>query len=291
MIPNLVPQEELGNALTLNTMLRQLATIVGPGIGGLVLGFFGVSVTYMLNTLSFMGIIGALLMMDPLPAIARRAQPGWELAVGGVRFLRSEPVVSSILGLDFLVNILGSMRALFPVFAAEILHVGPEGLGLLYSAPAAGAVFGALVMGAIGGRTWHPGWILVTCAAFGVCIIGFGLSGYFIVALVMLFGTGVADVTGEIMRSTLVQLRTPDDVRGRVTALTVVFTGGGPQLGQLQSGALASAVGPVEAAVAGGAGVLLSVALFCLNPHMRRLPRETHLTSSSVAQATRSTSA
>jgi MFS family permease len=272
MIPNLVPPEELGNALTLNTMLRQLGTIAGPGLGGLVLGFFGVSVAYALNTVSFLGIIVALLMMDPLPPIVRRTQPGWELAMGGLRFVRSEPVVSSILGLDFLVNILGSMRALFPVFAAEILNVGPEGLGLLYSAPAAGALFGALVMGAIGGRTWHPGLILLVSAAFGLFTIGFGISGYFLIALLMLFGTGLADVIGEIMRSTLVQLRTPDDVRGRVTSLTVVFTGGGPQLGQLQTGALASAIGPVEAAVAGGAGVLVSVAVFCLNPHLRRQP-------------------
>jgi MFS family permease len=284
MIPNLVPPSELGSALTLNTMLRQLATIAGPGFGGLVLGFFGVSVTYMLNTLSFLGIIGALIMMDPLPAIARRAQPGWELALGGLRFVRSEPVVSSVLGLDFLVNILGSMRALFPVFAAEILEVGPEGLGLLYSAPAAGAVVGALILGAIGGRMWHPAWILALSAAFGLFTIGFGLSTWYPVALVMLFGTGLADVAGEIMRSTLVQLRTPDEVRGRVTSLTVVFTGGGPQLGQVQSGALASALGPVEAAVAGGAGVLLATAFFCLNPHMRRPPPD-HIPAATGATA------
>jgi MFS family permease len=277
MIPNLVPKEELGNALTLNTMLRQLATIAGPGLGGLVLGFFGVAVTYAINTASFLAIIAALLLMDPLPAIRRVTQPGWQLAMGGLRFVRGEPVVASVLGLDFLVNIFGSTRALFPVFAEDILKVGPEGLGLLYAAPAAGAVTGALILGAMGMHTKHPALILGSCAVFGFATVGFGLSVWFPVTLVALFCTGFADVVGEVLRSTLVQLRTPDALRGRVTSLTVVFTGGGPQLGQLQSGALASGFGPVEAAVIGGAAVLLSVAGFCFNPHMRRQPPEREL--------------
>ena len=192
--------------------------------------------------------------------------------MGGLRFVKSEPVVSSVLGLDFLVNILASTRVLFPVFAADILKVGPEVLGLLYAAPAAGAVFGALVLGAIGTKWRHPAFILLVSALFGLFTIGFGLSTYVVLSLAMLFGAGLADVIGEVMRSTLVQLRTPDEVRGRVTSLTVVFTGGGPQLGQLQSGALASAVGPMEAAVFGGVAVLLSVGAFCFNPHMRRQP-------------------
>lgn len=269
MIPNIVPKEELGNALTMNTMLRQLAQIAGPGLGGLVLGFFGVGATYLINTLSFLAIIVALLLMDPLPPILRVTQPGWQLAMGGMRFVRTEQVIFSIMILDFLVNIFGSSRALFPVYAQDILHVGPQGLGLLYSAPAAGAVFGALILGAVGLNGRHPAVILGSCAMFGLCTLGFAFSRWLPLSLIMLFGTGLANVIGEVIRSTIVQLRTPDPLRGRVTSLTVVFTGGGPQLGQLESGALASGWSPVASAAVGGIGVLAAVAAFCFNPRMR----------------------
>jgi len=275
MIPNLVPREELGAALTLNTMLRQMATIVGPGLGGLVLGLAGLAPTYFINSLSFVAIIGALLIMEPVKAPARQTGNSWQLALGGLRFVRSEPVVLSILCLDFLVNLLGSVRALMPVFARDILKVGPEGLGFLYAAPAAGAVCGALFLGAMGGRFRHPAIMLVISGAFGLFTIGFGISTIFPLSLACLFGTGLMDVIGEVLRSTIVQLRTPDELRGRVTALTVIFTNGGPQLGQLQSGALASALGPMEAAAIGGTAVSLSALAFTFNRHMRqRLPED-----------------
>ena len=283
MIPNLVPAEELANALTLNTLLRQTATIIGPGLGGLVLGLLGVSATYALNMLSFLAPIYALLVMDPLPAMGATGERGWELAAGGLRFVRSEPVVMSVLGLDFLVSMLGSTRALFPALALEVLDVGEEGLGLLYAAPAVGAVMGALVLGGLGGRWLHPLIILVVSGAFGLFTVAFGLSHLFALSLLMLFGTGVADVIGEVLRATLVQLRTPDALRGRVTAVNVVFTGGGPQLGQVQSGALASWVGPAEAALIGGCAVLAVVAMFALNPHLRRQPAPARLQTGAEA--------
>jgi MFS family permease len=270
LIPNLVPPDELANALTLNTMLRQLATVAGPGLGGLILGFFGLSVTYAINTLSFVSIIGALLIMDPLPPIKRTTESGLHLALGGLRFVRSEPVVLSILALDFFTTLFGSIRALLPVFARDILDVGPEGLGLLFAAPAIGAVTGAMILGAVGTRWLHPVFMIGTSALFGLFTIGFGLSTFMPLSLVMLFGTGFVDVIGEVLRATVVQLRTPDALRGRVTALTVIFSNGGPQLGQVQSGGLGSLVGPVEAAVVGGAGVLICAAAFCFNPHLRR---------------------
>lgn len=270
LIPNLVPPEELANALTLNTMLRQLATIAGPGLGGLVLGFFGLGVTYAINTVSFVSIIGALVIMDPLPPIQRSLQPGWQLALGGLRFVRSEPIVLSILALDFLTTLFGSIRALYPVFARDILNVGPEGLGLLYSASAVGAVSGALILGAVGSRWLHPAIFIGSSALYGVFTIGFGLSESFLLSLAMLFGTGFVDVIGEVLRATIAQLRTPDELRGRVTSLTVIFTNGGPQLGQLESGAMGSLLGPLEAAVLGGAAVVICAAGFVFNPHLRR---------------------
>jgi MFS family permease len=152
LIPNLVPRNQLANALTMNTVLRQLATVVGPGIGGVALGIFGVGPTYAFNGVLHIAIIAALLLMDRIPVPARERQNNLDLALGGLRFVRREPVVLSILCLDWLVNLLGSTRVLMPVFARDILEVGPEGLGLLYAAPAAGAVTGALFLSAIGVR-------------------------------------------------------------------------------------------------------------------------------------------
>jgi MFS family permease len=270
LIPNLVPREELASALTLNTMLRQMATIFGPGAGGLIIGLAGVSAAYTINAATFLAVIGALLLMGPVPAATSRvAGRGLDLVLGGLRFARGEPIVLSLLSLDFLVTVLGSTRALIPAFAVDVLEVGPEGAGLLYAAPAAGAVAGAMILGAMG-TTWRSAWIvLAVSAAFGLCILGFGLSVFFPLSLLFLFGSGLADVIGEVMRATIVQLRTPDEVRGRVTSLSVMFTTGGPQLGQLQSGAIASAVGPAGAAVVGGAAVVLVVAAFMTNRHLR----------------------
>jgi MFS family permease len=284
LIPNLVPRDELGSALTLNTMLRQMATIFGPGFGGLVVGFAGVSAAYAINGLTFVAVIVALLAMRPVTVtIVRSARSRLDQVLGGLRFARSEPIVLSLLCLDFLVTVLGSTRALMPEFARDVLAVGPEGLGLLYAAPAAGAVVGALVLGAIGAN-WRNTWIvLVVSAFFGVCVLGFGLSVAFPVALLFLFGSGLADVVGEVMRATIVQLRTPDDVRGRVTALSVMFTTGGPQLGQLQSGAIAGLAGPGGAAIVGGSAVIAIALAFTANRHLRvPLPQETP-TASAVA--------
>jgi MFS family permease len=270
LIPNLVPRDELASALTLNTMLRQMATIFGPGFGGLIIGLAGVSTAYAINGLTFLAVIGALLAMGPVTPTFARPQGGrMEQVMGGLRFARGEPVVLSLLSLDFLVTVVGSTRALMPAFARDVLEVGPEGLGLLYAAPAAGAVVGALILGAFG-ASWRNTWIvLVVSAAFGACVLGFGLAITFPLALLFLFGSGLADVVGEVMRATIVQLRTPDEVRGRVTALSVMFTTGGPQLGQLQSGAIASFAGPAGAAVIGGSAVLAIVLAFTANRHLR----------------------
>jgi MFS family permease len=286
LIPNLVPREELASALTLNTMLRQMATIFGPGLGGLIIGFAGVATAYAVNGITFIAVIGALLAMGPVHVTALRSQAGrLGQVLGGLRFARGEPVVLSLLCLDFLVTVLGSTRALMPEFAKEVLEVGPEGLGLLYAAPAAGAVVGALILGAVG-ASWRNTWIvLLVSACFGLCVLGFGLTVIFPVALIFLFGSGLADVVGEVMRATIVQLRTPDDVRGRVTALSVMFSTGGPQLGQLQSGAVASLAGAAGAAVVGGSAVVAVAFAFTANRHLRVATSSESASASSASGA------
>ncbi|HEX5368757.1 MAG TPA: MFS transporter [Dehalococcoidia bacterium] len=270
LIPNLVPRAELGAALTLNTMLRQLATTVGPGLGGILMGVAGVGAAYALNAASFAAVIVALLLMNPVVQLRGTSTSRAEMVLGGLRFVRGETIVLSLLVLDFLVVVLGSTQALMPAFARDILAVGPEGLGFLYAAPAIGAIVGALILGAIGTGWRNLSIVLVTYACFGVFILGFGLGTVFGISLLLLFGSGFVDVIGEIMRGTIIQLRTPDEVRGRVTSLSVIFSAGGPQVGQFSSGVIATMAGPAGAAVIGGAAVVFVTGLFALNPMMRR---------------------
>jgi MFS family permease len=276
LIPNLVPRAELGAALTLNTMLRQLATTIGPGIGGLLIGVAGVGTAYSVNAVTFLAVIAALLAMGPVAQARGSATSRLDLALGGLRFVSKERIVLSLLALDFTVVVLGSTEALMPAFARDVLEVGPEGLGLLYAAPAVGAITGALILGAIGSGWRNITIVLVASAAFGLFVLGFGLTTLFPVALLLLFGSGFVDVIGEVMRATIIQLRTPDEVRGRVTSLSVIFTGGGPQVGQLYSGVIASMTGPAGAAVVGGIAVVMVVGAFAFNPNMRKAPSSIH---------------
>lgn len=273
LIPNLVPRDELASALTLNTMLRQLATTIGPGMGGLLIGVAGAGTAYAVNATTFVAVIAALLLMGPVVQARGVSTSRLDLALGGLRFVRKERIILALLALDFTVVVLGSTDALYPAFGRDVLEIGPEGVGLLYSAPAAGAITGALILGAFGAGWRNVSIVLVATAFFGLFILGFGLTTSYIIALAFLFGSGFVDVIGEVMRATIIQLRTPDEVRGRVTSLSVIFTGGGPQVGQLYSGAVASVTGPATAIVIGGSAVLFVVSLFALNPMMRRAPR------------------
>ena len=270
LIPNLVPRTDLGAALTLNTMLRQMATTVGPGLGGVLIGVAGIGAAYAVNAASFFAVIAALLLMHPIAQVRGSSSSRAEMVLGGLRFVRGEPIVMSLLALDFVVVILGSTEALMPAFARDVLAVGPEGLGLLYAAPAVGAIIGALILGAIGTGWRNVSIVLVTYSCFGLFILGFGLSTVFVLSLLLLFGSGFVDVIGEVMRGTIIQLRTPDEVRGRITSLSVIFTAGGPQVGQLSSGTIASMAGPAGAAVIGGIAVVLVTGAFAFNPMLRR---------------------
>jgi MFS family permease len=270
LIPNLVPRQELASALTLNTMLRQIATTVGPGVGGLLIGVAGVGTAYAVNAVSFIAVFAALLAMRPVAQMPGTGGSRLKMMLGGVRFAMTERIILLLLAFDFFVVILGSTEALMPAFARDILAVGPKGLGLLYGAPAVGAIVGALILGAMGTGWRHVGIVLLVGVVFGLCIIGFGLTTSFALALGFLFVSGLVDVIGEVMRATIIQLRTPDDVRGRVTAMSAIFTGGGPQVGQLNSGIVASFMGPAGAAVFGGIAVLVVTGAFALNPVMRR---------------------
>lgn len=269
LVPSTVPREELPAALTLQTLVRQTATVVGPGIGGLVLAQLGLAATYGLASACYLGMLVALLRIGPTPE-ARAQSGGLAMALGGLRYARREPIVLLTYCLDFAVTCLVQTLTLIPIFARDVLAVGPLGLGLLHAASASGALVGGAVLGLLGGPHRPVPMMLAAYAARGLFVVGFGQAPDLAVAVLMLFCVGASDVVSEVSAQTVVQLKTPDEVRGRVMAFGMLFTWNGPYLGQMQSGLVASLVGPRSAAALGGLGGLVVALLFSQFPSLRR---------------------
>lgn len=273
LLPALVPRQHLANALSWDITLAEVSAIVGPAIGGVALATVGIAGTYCGEAISFVVVIVTLILMHARPGPAAIGGPaGWHAAMEGLRFVRGSDIILAIMSLDFFANFWGSATVLLPVFADRVLHVGPTRLGILFSAPAAGAVLGAVAMTAVSHRFRKPGWpLLAAIAAYGLATVGFGLSHSFPLSLLFLAGIGLSDTIGMTLRTQILQLLTPDALRGRVTAAEQVFTGGGPQLGQLKAGALASRFGAPVSVVFGGVMCVVTVAIVAwLVPSIRR---------------------
>lgn len=261
IIPALVPREHLPNALSWNITVSQVAMIAGPAVGGLAIGLFGLPGAYLLDAAGFFAVIVALLLMQArLGAAASDGPRGWRAAVEGLGFIRGNSIVLSVMSLDFFATFWGSATILLPVFADTVFHVGPEGLGILYSAPAVGSVIGAIVMTGLSNRIHKPGTpLLAAVTGYGIATVGFGFSRSFFPALLFLAGTGLADTISMALRHQILQLLTPDALRGRVTAANQVFVQGGPQLGQLEAGAVAAAFGAPFSVISGGIACIITV--------------------------------
>lgn len=253
IIPNLVPRSDLTNALALSGTQRHVATIVGPSLAGLLLARSGPTLCYAVDAVSWLVMLVALALMRPLAQVAGGRGAVSLRALGeGVRFVRTHPVILSLMALDFSQNFFGSGRALLPIYARDILLVGPQGLGILYAANSAGALVMAAVM-SLQTRIRRAGaWVLVSVATYGVFTTLFGISHSFWLSFLMLAGAGAANTVSFVLRNTINQLLTPDEIRGRVTSVNSMFTNTGPQLGQFEAGALASAIGAVSATAVGG---------------------------------------
>ena len=272
-LPSLVPTSDFPRASALSASLFQVASIAGPSLGGLLYGL-GAGVCYALCAAGF--AIAALATFSmKLRFPARPRQPATLAAVfGGIAFLRRKPAMLGALSLDLFAVLLGGATAMLPLFATDILHAGPLGLGLLRAAPAIGALLVAAVLARYPlGR--HAGlWMFVSVVIFGIATIIFGLSRSIPVSIAALAVLGGADVISVMVRSTLVQLGTPDEMRGRVSAVNMLFIGSSNQLGEFESGMLASAIGAVPAVVVGGIGTLVITAIWiALFPGLRKLDR------------------
>jgi len=253
IIPNLVPRSDLTNALALTGTQRYVATIVGPSLAGLLLAHSGPTLCYAVDAISWLAMLAALFIMRPLAQVAggRRAISVQALREG-LEFVWTHPVILSMMALDFGQNFFGSGRALLPIYARDILGVGPQGLGLLYSATSAGALLMGTLMSVRGQVRRAGAWVLVSVAVYGVFTTLFGVSRLFWFSFLMLASAGAANTVSFVLRNTINQLLTPDDIRGRVTSVNSMFTNTGPQLGQFEAGALAAMIGPVGATAVGG---------------------------------------
>lgn len=275
IIPLLVPGKSLSNAVTWNSSAFEISTMAGPAIGGFLLAWAGYSAVYLLD--AFCGLLFAGLMIrvryETQPIKASSESRTLRGVLAGAEFIWSKKAILAASSLDLFAVLLGGAVALLPIYAAEILHVGPIGLGWLRAAPSVGAFSMALWL-THRRPLQRPGVTLLwAVAGFGIAIITFGLSHWFWLSLIALFFTGVFDNVSVVVRQTLVQLLTPDSLRGRVTAVNQIFIGSSNEIGTMRAGLMAAVVGPVAAVVWGGIGtigVVLFVAKFL--PQLRATP-------------------
>lgn len=272
LVPNLVPPEHLTNAVSLNMLMFQIGTIVGPVVTGVMLGLYNIGFVYLVNALSFLAVILALALMryrgQAVPA--KKSNMGWGALVEGLRFVYHSRLIWSTMLLDFFATLFASSRNILPLVVTELLHLGPLWFGILSTAQAIGAAVAGLLT-SLRTDIRHQGPVLlISVAIYGLATVLFGLSTHFALSFVLFGITGAADTVSTVIRSSLRQRLTPDRLRGRMTSVNMVFFQGGPQLGELEAGLVAAAFGTPFAIISGGvATVLLTLWVAWRYPRLR----------------------
>jgi MFS family permease len=253
LVPSLVPKEHLATAFALSVTLRQSATLFGPFLGGMIIASLGISSAHYINALSFLSVIVclALIKVQEIWTVSTKESPLQSLREG-IKFLWHESGIMALLVLDTCVNLVGAYKSMMPVFARDLLAVGPQGLGMLLGSPALGALVGSGVVIITGNPEKKGRLIIATTLAYCVCLVAFALSRSFAISLIVVFLLGALDAVGETFRMTVSQLMTPDQLRGRVQGLVYLFVIGSPSLGQAQLGAVASFLSVPGALILGG---------------------------------------
>ena len=273
MTPNLVPPEAFQNAVAMNSMLLQIGVIAGPSLGGL-LYLLGPVVVYQITLGLLVLILVLISAIRPLRAAAPAKAFSPTDLLEGIRFVWLRRTVLGAISLDLFAVLFGGATALLPVYASDVLHIGPVGLGILRTAPGVGAALTAMWL-AFNPVDRHAGrWMFTGVAAFGAATIVFGLSREFWITLCALAVLGAGDMLSVYIRHVLVQLETPDEIRGRVSAVSSMFIGASNELGEFESGVTARWFGPVAAVIVGGIATVLVVASYLkLFPELRTLDR------------------
>ena len=271
LAPNLVSKEHLTNALTLNNMMMQAAAIAGPALAGFVIAGLGIATVYWINAVSFLAVLIALILMrTPTQVKVGAAKITLSALTEGIRFVRQSKIILATMLLDFFATFFSSASALLPIFAKDILRVGPEGLGILYAAESVGSIAAGVGMSLIGTVRRQGLVLIVAVALYGVATALYGASQWFWLSFLLLAGVGAADTVSTILRNTIRQLATPDHIRGRMTSVNMVFFMGGPQLGNLEAGIAAALIGAPLAVIAGGVATVVAVIVMAwLVPQLR----------------------
>ena len=261
LTPSLVPAAVLSSALAVRSIGSQLSAIAGPAFGGILFSVRPEAVYGVSAGLSIASLLCVVAMRAGRTAASAEA-PGFDSILAGVRLIRRTPVMLGAISLDLFAVLLGGAVALLPVFAKDVLHVGPAGLGLLRSAPAVGALVGALLLvrrpiGRFAGRK-----LLVVVAMFGISMVVFGLSKSMWLSLLALAVSGGVDIVSLVLRQTILPLVTPDELRGRVNAVEMVFISASNELGAFESGVAAALIGAIPAVVVGGVATIVIAAVW-----------------------------
>jgi MFS family permease len=274
-MPQLVPRELYKNAVTWNSTIWETAAIAGPALGGFLFGFFGITVAYLVDVGLMIAGLGMALNIARRPLPPESHEQGvLEKIRAGLRFVFHNNIVLSAISLDLFAVLFGGAVALLPIFAAEILIVGPQGLGLLRAAPSIGALAVAFYI-AHNPIQRNMGKLLLWCVAgFGLSMIGFALSTVFWLSLLLLIASGAFDCVSVIIRLTLLQTLTPENMKGRVSAVNNIFIGSSNEIGMFESGVAARLLGVVPSVIFGGCMTLAVVSTIAwLSKPLRRLER------------------
>lgn len=260
VVPNLVSPERLAGALSLNIALFTASMVAGPALGGLVLARFGLTTAYLVDVATFAAALAAVALLPAQPPRGARVESRLRAIARGLRFVRRQPAILGSFAMDLGAMIFGLPRAVFPVLAVTLFRSGPSGLGFLYAAPGAGALLAALATGWVS-RVRRQGRIIVAAiAVWGVAITAFGLADSLPVGLLLLAVAGAADGYSAVCRNTMMQTLTPDELRGRLTAVYFMVVVGGPFLGDLEAGSVAAIFNARVAVVSGGLLALAALA-------------------------------
>jgi MFS family permease len=272
IVPDLVPRAHLLNAISLNTLARQSAVIIGPAAAGFLIALYGVESIYIANCAALLATVLTILPLS-IPHEHAAARPTISLGsfLEGVRFVRRSRIIFSTTLLDFFATFFGSATSLLPIFAIDVLKLDARGLGLLYTATALGAITAALTLSALGRVRYHGRIILGAVVVYGIATIGFGLSHSFRLSLLFLALVGAGDMVSTILRNTLRHSLTPGHLRGRMVGINTLFAMGGPKLGDAEAGLLAAATSAPISVVVGGIGTLCAtLALAVASPTLRK---------------------
>ncbi len=271
LLPTLVARAAFPRAVTLASTVQALAFMTGPAGGGLLIGAAGIGAAYAGGVLLMGGSLIGLALLHPTASEPRERTISWTAIREGLAFVRRQEVVLGCMALDMFAVIFGGATALLPIYARQILAVGPTGYGILSAALEAGALLAALVMVFLPPIQHAGRALLIAVGVFGAATIGFGLSTWFPLSIAFYMICGAADQVSVVLRNTAVQLSTPDPLRGRVSAVNFIFIGASNQLGAAESGFVAALTNPVFSVVSGGIGTLLVVtAVAARLPLLRR---------------------